>query len=139
MMGSVGVGKTSNLALLAWGIAKFLCTLSRFISVGDLFDLFFRNDVEKIEELRKCPILFLDDLGREYTTDFPLSRFENFVEYRYSNLLPSFVTTNLSFGDLQKKEGWERIVDRMKDTKWMRKLTIAGSSLRGKEIDENAH
>jgi DNA replication protein DnaC len=102
-----------------------------FISTGELFDLFFDRLRDRTEELKRVGVLFLDDFGREYQTEFPLSKFENWIEYRYANLLPTFISTNISPQELAKKKEWARVVDRFRDSQWMDILTIKGGSMRG--------
>jgi len=146
--GSLGTGKTSILSYIAFQLIKERACPSKhfgystfpqwesmvnikFIPTGELFDLFFDKDKEAINAYRDCPILFLDDFGREYQTDFPLSRFENFIEHRYANLLLTFITTNIAPADLADNPKWSRIVDRFRDKKWMDIITIKGKSMRG--------
>lgn len=145
--GPLGTGKTSILSYLAFKITKELSITNedfkdmfvrpwktpnaRFVSTGELFDLFFEKEKGQALELRNAEILFLDDFGREYQTDFPLSKFENFIEYRYANLLLTFITTNISPIDLSENPKWSRIVDRFRDKKWMDIIEIEGKSMRG--------
>jgi len=155
--GPIGTGKTTILCYLAFHCLRLLAIPSQslyrffsskegpegfvgfewslpqiaFISTGELFDLFFDRERKITEDLKKTPILFLDDFGREYQTEFPLSKFENWIEHRYANLLLTFITTNISLKDLAKRDRWARIVDRFRDEKWMQTLTIHGKSMRG--------
>lgn len=128
--GGIGTGKTSLMALMAMDmVSRFNC-VPKFISTGFLFDMYFEKKTTEINTLMESTLLFLDDLGREYPADFPLMKFENFVEYRYGNLLPTFITSNMSIDDLRARTGFERIADRINDPKWMKHLTIPGGSKR---------
>lgn len=145
--GPLGTGKTSVLSYLAFRIIRGLSVPGEhfgdggypqwsipgieFIPTGELFDVFFEKEKDRVLELRDSPILFLDDFGREYQTDYPLSKFENFIEYRYANLLLTFITTNIAPVDLAENPKWGRIVDRFRDKKWMDIIVIKGKSLRG--------
>lgn len=150
--GTLGTGKTTILAYICFRLVKHYARVKRywvragtedivrydwdildfpFVPVGELFDLFFDRRRDEIQRYRDAPCLFLDDLGREYQTDFPLSRFENFIEHRYANLLTTFITTNIAPEDLANNPKWARIVDRMRDKKWMDVITIKGESMRG--------
>ena len=128
--GGIGTGKTSLMALIARDMMQKYNCIPRFISTGFLFDLFFDRKSTEIQTLMESTLLFLDDLGREYPADFPLMKFENFVEYRYSNLLPTFITSNLKIDDLRARPGFERIADRLNDPQFLTHLTIPGCSKR---------
>lgn len=163
MCGGVGVGKTATMCHMAflllrskvmspgtklWRMADpekvpdyepymyewlFDIPTFRYIRTSGLFNLFFERRLDRIEELQSCSILFLDDLGVEYSTEYPLSKFEDFIEYRYSEKLPTFITTNIHPKELRKHLDWARIVDRILDPRWMQVVTIAGESMRKKE------
>lgn len=111
---------------LDWGMPKIA-----FSSTGELFELFFDKRKATIDYLKRVSVLMLDDFGREYQTDFPLAKFENFIEYRYANVLTTFITTNIAPVDLADNPAWARIVDRLRDPKWMEVITIKGESMRG--------
>jgi len=128
--GGIGTGKTSLMALMAMELVYQFNCVPRFISTGFLFDMYFEKRGAEIQSLMESSLLFLDDLGREYPADFPLMKFENFIEYRYGNLLPTFITSNMSIDDLRTRTGFERIADRVNDPKWMKHLTISGGSKR---------
>ena len=152
MCGGVGTGKTTMLCYMVYQILRQreftlmknestdwgwrIDSIPRiyYVRTGELFNLFFEKKLERIDELKNCWILFLDDLGVEYSSEYPLSKFEDFIEYRYSELLTTFITTNLSPERLKEDLDWARIVDRLLDPKWMQLVTIAGESLRGKEM-----
>ena len=87
------------------------------------------ND-EKIEQYRKCDLFLLDDFGRVYSTDFPLSKFEDIIEYRYSEMKSTCITTNLSKDQLRRMRIYARIIDRWADPKLFRFIEIAGKSKR---------
>lgn len=153
LVGSVGTGKTSILAYIAYRLARYagynrspsepenseywqsaVFDKLKFITATGLFNMFFGwrdNDIaDMIKKLVESPILMIDDLGREYRSDFPTSRFEEFIEHRYANELTTIVTSNIAPGALMEMKEFERIVDRFKDSKWMRLLTVTGKSQR---------
>lgn len=86
----------------------------------------FQNDSKvKLSYIKKVPILFLDDIGADYTTQW--SRDEilfPILQYRMENKLPTFMTSNLNLKELEthfsiSKEGVEslkarRIIERIK-------------------------
>lgn len=128
--GDIGVGKTSLLCLIARWFKKYFPITPHFVSTGMLFEKFFEKEHNEISMLMKASVLFIDDLGREYRADYPLSKFENFIEYRYGNLLPTFISSNIKIEDINKRDGFERISSRINDPKWMIHLTYAGKDKR---------
>ncbi len=153
LVGSVGTGKTSILAYIAYRLARYADYTSvanyddqgreytssihgklKFITATGLFNMFFGwRDIDianRLEKMVNFPVLMIDDLGREYRSDFPTSRFEEFIEHRYANELTTIVTSNISPVALVEMKEFERIVDRFKDSKWMRLLTVTGKSQR---------
>lgn len=154
IVGPVGTGKTTILAYIAYQIvAAFGITKPAgsddprywaskaakelgFISATRLFNLFYKTGNAEFEkhltELEYKRIVMIDDMGREYRSDYPLSRFEEFIEIRYANDLPTIVTSNILPEKLIKMPELERIVDRFRDPKWMDLITITGKSMRRK-------
>jgi DNA replication protein DnaC len=153
LTGSVGVGKTSALAHIAFRITQNMGyfhlpsmpeiqdhwsssapDFMAYISTAKLFDLFFKlgsgPHEAYLRELAKKPLVMLDDLGREYRTELPVSRFEEFIEHRYGAALATIVTTNLTTESIKNLPGLERIVDRFRDSKWMKLLKLSGKSMR---------
>lgn len=148
--GPVGTGKTSILSffaqvnyqirnvmmckyqhidepVIANTSVKYSCL---FISTSQLFNLFFNPDAS-YKKYESCDLLLLDDFGREYSHDFPISKFEDFVETRYSKMKSTVVTTNLTPDKLNSLPDYQRIIDRWKDT-GMQLITINAESQRGK-------
>ena len=74
-------------------------------------------------------LLIIDDLGREYFTDkgFGIAEWDAFFDTRYSEMLPTIITTNMTPEEFVQKYN-RRIYDRLKEcAEW---LTIKGKSLR---------
>ena len=151
--GAVGTGKTSILSYIAVTLTvrshidfmlgfpenknnwkSLVHRKVKFITATSLFNLFFnRNEPgarSKLNTLANIYNLMIDDLGREYRSDFPTTRFEELIERRYANKLPTFITSNITPTRLEEMNEFIRIVDRFKDSKWMRMFIIAGSSQR---------
>lgn len=116
LQGGYGCGKTH----LAAAIANFAVSLgvpTLFITVPDLLDsLRFSWDSsdttfeERFEEIRTVTLLVLDDFGTQNTTPWAQEKLFQILNYRYINRLPTVVTTNLAFQDIE-----ERIRSRLKD------------------------
>jgi DNA replication protein DnaC len=128
--GNIGVGKTCLLALCARFLIQNWNAVTHYIPAGALFDLYFEKNTGVVNALMQSEFLFIDDIGRAYSADFPVSKFETFIEHRYANLLPTFISSDMSLDDLRKKNGFERIGDRINDSKWMMHVTLSGKSKR---------
>ena len=108
--GPVGTGKTTILSFIAQENFKL------------------RNNITMDED---CDLLLLDDFGKEYTHDYSLKEFEEFVEIRYAKMKSTIVTTNLTPKQLNELVAYRRIVDRWKDF-GQQMVTIQKESQRGK-------
>jgi len=86
----------------------------------------------------KKMILFLDDLGRGYDdkAGWSIALQDEYIDYRWRNSLPTFVTTNLTPEELRTWPGYERIVDRIADPAWMKTIVVTGESKRRREFYE---
>jgi len=149
LVGPVGVGKTCSLIVLLKGILKrtarervvtytsdnktegtgqigFASTL--FATSNKIFNAVFRKDEVFLSALQNVQFLFIDDFGREYFSDFAWSSFEEMIDYRYSNKLCTFVTTNLTAKALAGNEKLGRVVDRWRECCDM--IQISGESMR---------
>lgn len=136
-MGGVGSGKTYLAAAVAEAVMAGYpvpereaeraavgkpagSALVRFISTVELFerlkDGYIKGSGDALlEELKSAPLLILDDLGAEKTTDWTRERLFEIIDYRYSRELPLILTTNLRTEDLKRDLG-ERICDRIRET-----------------------
>ncbi|MDD3392316.1 MAG: primosomal protein DnaI [Bacilli bacterium] len=106
LYGSFGSGKTYLLSAMFNELAKqgyksaivfwpeFLSTLKSS----------FNTDFKlKLEKIKKAPLLLIDDIGAESTTEW--SRDDIFcpiIQFRMQNKLPTFFTSNLDLSDLEK-------------------------------------
>jgi DNA replication protein DnaC len=59
------------------------------------------------------PLLVLDDLGAEKTTEWVQSVIYEIIDHRYNEYLPLIITTNLKAGELAEKLG-SRTADRIR-------------------------
>jgi len=135
---SVGTGKTVAMGMM------MACLSARnefsfcYTSCLKLFS-FLHNwkgwgyDYDADDLMRKyenSKYLFIDDIGVEYNSPFALSRFNELVEHRYGNMLHFVCSSNQLAKDLMNREGWGRVVDRLKDDAddW---VMFEGKSLRG--------
>lgn len=138
-----GSGKT----MLACSIANTLKTHDRdltlkFISVPAYLkklkasfgeqDSARMNIREKIREYYDCDILIIDDLGAEKRSDWSDSELFNLIDSRYTNELPTIITSNKAIRDLPED-------DRLKDRIYETTIAIAmpEESIRSLHADRN--
>ena len=126
--GSFGSGKTYLIAALLNEMAKkniksILIYYPEFLR--KLKSSFQTTYNEQFEEIKKVPLLLLDDIGAENCSNW--SRDEvlgPILQYRMENHLPTFFTSNLTLSELEKalavtssggdKVKARRIVERIK-------------------------
>ena len=106
LTGSFGSGKTYLIASLLnemakKGIHSILIYYPDFLV--DLKTSFGNNYGEKFNEIKRIPLLLLDDIGAENVSNW--SRDEvlgPILQYRMENHLPTFFTSNLTIDELEK-------------------------------------
>ena len=104
LVGPTGVGKTHLALAIGWEWFEdgFSVIFSR---VDDLLDE-LRQGYEdksyyrKLEALRRCSLLILDDLGAEHAKEWAGEKIDRIVDWRYISRLPLVVTTNAKSEDL---------------------------------------
>jgi DNA replication protein DnaC len=129
--GAVGVGKSSLVTLMMLHLVKIFSHSVRFVSLENLVTMMFQRDWDNVNKKMNAAVLVIDDVGRNYDVDFSVSKFNGFMEHRYSNELPTFFTSNLSPHDLRERNGYDRIADLLFDKNWCKVLTCGGTSMRG--------
>jgi len=132
LRGAYGCGKTH----LAAAIANFAVELgvkTLFITVPDLLDSLrysYHNSSEtnfedRFEEIRRSPLLILDDFGTQNATPWAQEKLFQIINFRYINKLPLVITTNL---DLDQIEG--RIRSRLEDPELVTRAHIQAPDYR---------
>jgi len=114
LAGPKGVGKTHLAMAIAWewfddGFPVL------FTRVDDLLDELRRgyedkSYFQKLDSLRRCALLVLDDLGAEHAKDWAGERIDRIVDWRYLERRPLIVTTNAKSDDLAP-----RVASRLSD------------------------
>ena len=121
LTGSVGTGKTHLIAAiidyiarikkrtnLNWIIYSTATSLLNEIRVS-----YNENKFENtINNFKKCDLLIIDDLGAEKTTDWVLDIFFEIIDFRYSEMKPVIIATNLTDTEIKQKLD-ERIMSRI--------------------------
>lgn len=139
IQGGFGCGKTHLAAAIAnFSVGIGMPTL--FITVPDLLDsLRYAYDdpdstfEQRFEEVRKSPLLILDDFGTQNATEWAREKLFQIFNYRYINKLPTVVTTNLALDEI---EG--RIQSRLRDPEIVTIVRILAPDYR-QPIDDTGH
>lgn len=81
---------------------------------GQTNEIGFRdmNDAQLIDYFCKTPILFLDDIGTEKTTDWAFQTLYTIIDRRYREFRQTVITSNLSLNELSDRTG-DRITSRI--------------------------
>ena len=117
LVGPVGTGKSH----LAFAILRELIRQQQIsgmaATVPDLMDDLRPKDdnqgSSRMETLKTIDFLVLDDLGAQRNTAWVTEKLFVIINARYSNMLPTVITSNTRLEELEKTPGWERIVDRI--------------------------
>ncbi|MCJ7435537.1 MAG: ATP-binding protein [Anaerolineales bacterium] len=136
--GGYGCGKTHLAAAIAnHSVNHGIATL--FITVPDLLDSlrFAYADPEttfeqRFEEIRNSGLLILDDFGTQNATAWAQEKLFQIINYRYTNKLPTVITTNLM---LDQIEG--RIRSRLQDDGYVKHVKISAPDYRRPEETSN--
>ncbi len=139
LQGKYGCGKTHLAAAIA-NEAVEMGVPTLFITVPDLLDTlrFAYNDPEftfeeRFEEIRRVPLLILDDFGTQNATQWAQEKLFQIVNFRYINRLPLVVTTNLSIDDIEP-----RIRSRLQDPELVTSVQIHAPDYR-RPYDDTGH
>lgn len=118
LWGPMGTGKTffagciAN-ALIDQGISVYMTKFSRILN--KLSAAFSDDKNAYIDELCKCDLLIIDDLGGERNTDYSIEQLYNVIDSRYLSGKPMIITTNITVKDFKNPEcsDHKRIFDRI--------------------------
>ncbi len=131
--GTYGVGKTHLAAAIAnYRVAQGQPAL--FIVVPDLLDHLRATFIpqstvsfdQRFEEIRRAPLLILDDLGTESATPWAREKLYQIFDYRYNARLPTIITTATPIEELNP-----RLATRMLDVSRCTLFAILAPAYRG--------
>jgi len=135
IMGSVGVGKTHiSIALLNKLIdGGIYC---RYTTEYNLLELHLngyndRDSKKEFNKFKEVKLLLLDELGKRELTDNQITALEELLSYRYNEMLPTIILTNMNTSQFKSFIG-DRATDRLKDNSVIR-VILEGESLRGEK------
>ena len=106
-IGEPGRGKTHLALAIGWYWLEYKELLVKYYQSETLLDELRRgfgymdkellcNFDKMIDSIKKVPLLIIDDLGAEYTTEWARAKLDTIIDHRYINKLHTVVTTNLS-------------------------------------------
>ncbi|MFC6067020.1 ATP-binding protein [Streptomyces ochraceiscleroticus] len=117
IVGTTGTGKTHQ----AYGAVRSLLAAGvrlrwKATTAADLYaDLRPRpgHDGEReLQDLARCPLLIIDDLGAAKASEWTEEITMRLIDRRYTQMLPTLVTTNLGMADLRAHIG-DRVASRL--------------------------
>ena len=97
-----------------WKAVDLATALRQAISNGD----------DPAGNAKRAELLFIDDLGTEYEkkdSDFVYAEFQAIFDYRWANMLPIFVTTNMDAAAIERAYG-DRVLSRWRGSCKMLRL-----------------
>lgn len=128
LWGNTGNGKTFAAACIAnelidRGIPAMITSFPRILNAG-------YDKQEIIEQVHYYPLLVIDDLGAERSSEYAMETVYTVIDERYKAKKPLIVTTNLTLTDLKNPQdvAHARIYDRLRSM--CSPICFAGENLR---------
>ena len=134
LWGNTGNGKTFAAACIAnelidRGIPAMITSFPRILNAG-------YDKQEIIEQVHYYPLMVIDDLGAERSSEYALETVYTVIDERYKTKKPLIVTTNLTLGELCKPKNmdYQRIYDRILEM--CTPLAFKGESMRREKANK---
>lgn len=133
--GSPGRLKTTFAAAILLHVIKELDANAYFVSMPELLSTMNamaksseKEKLAKVEnKIKEAELLVLDDFGAEYAAPWLMAEVDMMLSYRYNEMKPTIITTNLSPGEISERYAY-RIFDRLRNTSLL--IVEDGQSLR---------
>lgn len=117
LYGTVGTGKTYYAASVANRLIEkgYNVKLTNFATLINQIQGTFNDKQGIIDKLNSYPLLIIDDLGAERSSEFMQEMVFNIIDGRYRAGLPMIITTNLTAEEIKKPQEVRnsRIYDRI--------------------------
>lgn len=115
--------------LLSRGVPTICISINALLDrIKATYDSSGRGDEESvIRSFCKADFLIIDDLGTELKNEWGSSRIYRIIDERYRNNLPTVITTNLTFANMNKRYD-ERVSDRLREM--CTRVSCEGRSIR---------
>lgn len=140
--GSVGTGKTHLAAAMANELIEHgkRVVYTKFADLCRALKNAYEKDSKETEDsvlhrYRACPMLIIDDLGKEKPGEWSAAILYDIIDYRYRNLLPTVITSNFALENAPARlapapadSTAEAIVDRLYEAYYP--VQVRGSSWR---------
>ncbi len=142
LYGDVGTGKT----FLAACIANAVIDKGERVLMTSFAEIMqkLRTDPDLIDDLMDYPLLILDDLGTERTTEYGIEQVYMVIDMRNKYGMPIIITTNIPIDNIKNpiELRYKRIYDRILDTchpikvdgKSRRRLSLTERFFKRKEV-----
>lgn len=141
ILGPLGVGKTSALALIArscyqsgykcWytTVTKLIQHLLRASGMKTVQQAYGMERGQPYQVDPKIwPLLLLDEFGSAYENPYAMAAFEDYIGWRYDHKLATCVAANLTAQALRENAHYARMVDRWRETSTV--IQVGGKSMR---------
>lgn len=127
VVGSIGQGKT---VAARWAVGQVLATgrKARLERATDVARLSTWDDAGMLDDIERCSLLALDDLGTEGTSEHARTTIRALLDARHEARRRTVITSNLVNGALSSWVG-DRISDRIRSSHT--RVQVSGKSLRG--------